>query len=285
MARVSSPSDLKNAGSRQPCRAEDHQPVRGVQVRHSRGGRVRKLLARARHRPRHRVRVSPVRAGGLLVRHHFESGRRVRAERGPHTTTSCAAVRARRGVLRPAIEKRQSAVARNADSRSRAPLYLYAECVKPAAAPQRRRLTQAPPRPWRRGALRPSSPGAASALTSRRVKSAAEPSSQSARNTRGAAAQTTRAADLGHSDADSQNDEGRRARGAPRQHEERDDSFATNIIQPGWARRCAFLRCQNRSPALRQAPIDVDSVRPACRAETSGSPRASATRRRSRTRP
>ena len=143
---------------------------------------------------------------GLLVRHHFESGKAVfELDQGQHHDhIVCLHLRPRRGVLRPG--HREAAAAKIARDRGfeirEHALYLYAECVKPQCphAQGRQQLTAGPPESshagpaWRDVALagRRAHAAAGRARPRWRLKSRSrKPSSQQRREVDGAARRRT----------------------------------------------------------------------------------------------
>ena len=189
---MSSPSDLKNAGLKATVpRLKIINLFEASKVRHLTAEDVyRKLLSEGLDiglATVYRV-LTQFEQAGLLVRHHFESGKAVFElnEGHHHDHIVCLQCGRVEEFYDAEIEKRQSEVARERGFEiTEHALYLYAECVKPRCPHRgRRRRVDASASAPRAGAgyYGPSSAaGTASALTSRRLKSAGRnPSSHSA---------------------------------------------------------------------------------------------------------
>jgi Fur family ferric uptake transcriptional regulator len=135
---VSTPSDLKNAGLKATVpRLKVINLFETSKVRHLTAEDVYRKAPRGG--PGHRARtvyrvLTQFEQAGLLIRHHFESGKAVfELNEGHHhdhlVCLNCGRVEE---FYDTGIEKRQIAVARERGFEiSEHALYLYAECVKP----------------------------------------------------------------------------------------------------------------------------------------------------------
>ena len=134
---MSSPYDLKNAGLKATVpRLKIINLFEASKVRHMSAEDVyRKLLAEGLDiglATVYRV-LTQFEQAGILVRHHFESGKAVFElnEGSHHDHLVCLQCGRVEEFYDAAIEKRQTRSPASAASRFRARLYLYAECVKP----------------------------------------------------------------------------------------------------------------------------------------------------------